>query len=648
MGRRAGGLLLLVVAGGVYAVNLDGPFIFDDAWAIVENPHIKRLWPPFSYFSAPPDSPPAGRPVVGLTLAINYALGGEDVTGYHILNIAVHLFCGALLYGVIAATLRGGSLGQRFGRDAHLLALLCTAVWLLHPIQSECVNYISQRTESLMAVFFLLTLYGAIRGLETGAARWHWASVVSCGLGMMSKEVMAVAPVMIVVYDYAFGGRPWRDVFRRRRVFYLGLAATWVILAALMLSGPRWRTVGYGLGVSAVGYALNQFIAIIHYLRLMFWPDALVLDYGYSSEVAFAAAAGPMVVVIILLIMAAAAIVRWPRLGFLGAWFFLLLAPTSSIVPIQTEVAAERRMYLPSAAVVVLVVMLVYLAVGRIGRPIAAVWRAAAVLIVVTALLGVLTVRRNVQYRSSLAIWQSAVDARPNNFRALNNLGLALFTERDDVDGAIGYYRRAIELEPHYEHAHHNLARALEAKGQVDQSIAYCRRVLEQNPQNGRILNYLGALLLTNGQTEQAITYLRRAVEVRPNMANAHYNLGVAMRTLDRIDEAIAMYRQALRFDPYHVEAHTNLGSALQANGQIDEAISQFRQAIAVDANYAEAHFNLGNALTAAQRLDESDRRLSKSAFDQGGPHVGDDEFGCGAFDAGAAGRGNHVFSESD
>ncbi|MFH2002419.1 MAG: glycosyltransferase family 39 protein, partial [Planctomycetota bacterium] len=244
--------LVLVVTGLVlYANSLQGPFVYDDQFAIVENPNILQLWPLSQSLSAPDEAPVAGRPVVCLSLAINYALGGMEVVGYHLFNIVIHILCSLVLLGVVRRTLLSDKLRPFFEPAAQGLAFVCALLWLVHPVQSECVNYITQRTESMMALFYLLTLYCLIRARDSTRPRlWQVSCVAACSLGMACKESMVTAPFMIFVYDMVFLSGSLRVAVARRKVLYAGLASTWILLGWLMTGGPRSESVGFATQVS--------------------------------------------------------------------------------------------------------------------------------------------------------------------------------------------------------------------------------------------------------------------------------------------------------------------------------------------------------------------------------------------------------------
>ena len=247
-GLRVWVVVVLIVGAGVLAYHnsFGGAFIFDDFSSIGENSSITKLWPPWQALS-----PPSGgeavqnRPIVNFSLAINYALGGTDVWGYHATNLAVHLLAALTLFGIVRRTLRLPTVSEGLRENSTLLALATALIWMVHPLQTEAVTYIIQRTESLAGMFYLLSLYLVIRGMSSSRSLWWYIpAVISCALGMGSKEMMVTAPLIILLYDRVFVSRSFKEVFRRRGILYLALAATWGILLVLVSTGDR-SSAGY-------------------------------------------------------------------------------------------------------------------------------------------------------------------------------------------------------------------------------------------------------------------------------------------------------------------------------------------------------------------------------------------------------------------
>ena len=614
-------LVLIVVGVAVYANSLSGPFVFDDTLAIEVNEYVRQPWPLGRLLLAPEHSPTQARPIVSLSLAVNHAIGGLEVRGYRIVNIALHILCSLVLFGVVRRALRSERLRQRFGGASGGIALVCALLWLVHPVQSECINYISQRSESLMALFYLLTLYCAIRAIRCDRRKWWYgASVLSCALGMACKQPMITAPAMVLLFDLVFWPGTIRQMLRRRWVLYAGLAATWGVLATLMIRFHD-TNVTFSGSVTAVQYAMHQCVVVVRYLRMAIWPHPLALDYGWAKVLPLADVAPSAAALAVVLIATIAAIIYRPMIGFLGAWFFVILSPTSSFVPLQTEVGAERRMYLPLAGLTVLVVIAGYVCLSRVakrlpkrgagaGRATAGGfkrWAGAVLVIVVAGAMSWATARRNEDYRSTVSIWRTAVNALPQVPRAHYNLALALQLE-GELDEAIRHYRQAIQLDPNYPDAHNNVGNALAAQGRPDEAIDHFRQAIRLIPHQAGPYNNLGRLLAAQGKPDEAIRHFRRALDLEPDHAGAHNNLGIALASQGRLDEAIGHFRRAVQLEPDRAGGYCNLGNALAAKGQVEEAIGHYRRTLQLDPGYAEAHLNLGTVLLAKGQTDEAIR----------------------------------------
>ncbi len=632
----------LVVAGvAAYANSFGTPFVFDDIPAIVENPTIRRL-SALGEVLAPQrvgGLTVAGRPVVNLSLALNHAIGGYGVAGYHIFNLAVHLAAALALFGLVRRTLLRPSLRTRFGAAALPLAACVAALWMLHPLQTESVTYIVQRAESLVGLFYLLTFYCFVRAVtEPKAWRWPILATISCALGMATKEVMVSAPLLVLLYDRTFFGGSWREAWQQRGRLWLALAATWLLLVALMLStGGRGGTAGLGIGMSSWHYLLTQCRATVTYLGLSVWPHPLVFDYGLGLDRELWAVL-PQALFLVGL-FAGSAVLVWRRApaGFLAAWFFALLAPSSSVVPVVTQTMAEHRMYLPLAAVVVLVVLTLQAWLGRRSWWI---WLAPAI-----ACAGA-TAARNTDYRSDLALWTDTAVKYPANARAHNNLGQALFRAGrvpesisryhealrlqpnypethynlgaslgllGDNAGAIEHYQSAVRLEPGYLAALNNLGNALMRAGRVPEALGHYEEALRRDPEFAQGHTNLGNALLQTGRAADALPHFRRALELQPASAEAHYNLGNVLAATDQMPAALQQFTEAVRLQPDYAAAHVNAGNALLQLGRVAEAITSYEQAVALNPKLPDARFNLGSALLDRERWAEAASHLEQA-----------------------------------
>ena len=535
--------LIILAALGTYHNSFGGPFILDDTDSIPKNPTIRQLFSIKEVLSPPTQGQAVqNRPIVNFSLAIDYWFGGLEVTSYHVSNLIMHVLAGLALFGVVRRTLRLPIMPEVLRGPSTGLALVIALIWTVHPLQTNAVTYVIQRTELLVGLFYLLTLYCVIRGdSSTRSVFWYAAAVISCVLGMGSKEVMVLAPLLIFLYDRVFLCNCVKEVFRRRWALYVGLGATWGLIIALHIVNPY---VSQRALMGPLDYASRQFEAITTYLKLCFWPGPLILDYGPGKTPSFWQALPHAIFVIALLIATLVGVRYKPRIGFLGVWFFCLLAPSSSFVALN-EWAAEKRMYLPLAAVVVAVVLGGYALLARrarLGRVLGYILVGAVVVV-----FGLLTIDRNYDYVSEISIWDLTIHQVPDNHRAYANRGFA-YSAQGDYDLAIRDYDKALELNPSYAYAYNN------------RGLAYGR----------------------TGKFDLAIRDFDQAVALHPELAEAHNNRGMAYKSKGSYNRAIRDFGIAIELNPRYAEAYYNQGLAYSSKGERDKAILEFERALQV------------------------------------------------------------------
>ncbi|QYM78141.1 tetratricopeptide repeat protein [Horticoccus luteus] len=605
----------------VYANVLSAPFVFDDSSAIVDNPSIRHLWPPGDALTPPTTAAGAvGRPIVNLSLALNYAIGGLEVRGYHLFNLALHFAAALTLFGLVRRTLVRPTVRDLFGADALWLAFGIALLWAVHPLLTESVASVIQRSELLGALFYLLTLYTFVRSVEDNASRgWAALSIAACVLGVAAKEIVATAPLVALLYDRTFVAGTFRAAWIRRRWFYAGLAGSWLLLALLMASNhDRGGTVGFGLGVSVWHYALTQCRALVLYLRLSLWPAPLVFDYGTSVAQTLGAVWWQAVLLVALLAGTVFALVRRPRVGFLAGGFFVILAPSSSFVPLATQTIAEHRMYLPLAAVVSLAVLGAY----RLGQRWALAGVAALSLVAAAA-----TVDRNFDYRSAIALWTDTVAKQPDNARAHVNLGNALALDRQ-VDAARAEFQRALDLEPRNAQACFGLANALVARGQFAAAVPLLRIALSVEPDYPLADYALGDCLVHLGQLDDGLAHYQRAAQHRPDDGDILHAYASALDFAGRDEAALAQYQAALRLAPHDVSLHQEIGMLLGRMGRPAEALPHLQTVVQREPGNTAIRFALAHVLLVTDRADEAAREFSTVVRAQ--PDVADAHNGLG------------------
>jgi len=599
---------LIVLAGIlVYFNSLSAPFIFDDDVSIVRNAAIRA---PDQVWSQDRDTPLAGRPVVGMTFALNFMASELDARAYRVTNIAIHVSCALLLFALIGRTLMLPRLREHFGHAVPDLAFAAALLWVVHPLATDAVTYITQRTESLMALFYLLTLYASLRAyLSKHAVVWQVIAFTACACGMASKESMATAPLMVVLFDRVFLFDSLREGFKARWRLYLALALTWWILAYLMAPGPRANSVGFSSGTDVWGYLLNQSAMIARYLRLVFWPSDLVINYGPPVQYSLRNVL-PYAALVSVLLFAAIGALRWiPPAGFLGAWFFITLAPSSSFVAISTEVGAERRMYLPLMAVLIGLVAGIY-SLGtkpqRVSRNLAT-----ALLIVAVVSLGTMTILRNREYQSWLTLARKTLERWPTDV-AHGGVGSELARLRRDAE-ALPHLRIAARSDARARYnlgiTLYNLKRYDEAIRELDVLVGrYPSR--EEAPWSRRLMGYSHARM---SHWPEAITQLRLALSMTPQdgearrvLVDAYNSYGIEFAQAQKYDEAITQFRRGLALDENNASLRYNLATALFDKGDIKESFGEARRAVSLDPANPDGYNLLGRLLAMQGQFKEA------------------------------------------
>ena len=650
-------LVLAIAIGAVYGPALSVPFIYDDRSTILENSSIRSLSPLVGTaehrgpLNPAPETPTAGRPVVNLSLAANYAVGGLRPDGYHLFNVVIHFLSSLLICMVVRRTLLSPCFGDRFSGSAGWLAFAVALLWALHPLQTESVVYTTQRTELMMALFYLATLYCSVRYLTARLVAdvegseatspssprqknqrvaqqsptagpsgnlWLALAVVVCLAGMASKEVMVSAPLMVLLFDRAFISRSLPAALRRSWPLYVGLAATWLLLVALNISTPRSASAGFALRIPAYAWWLTQAQVFLMYLKLTVWPWPLLIYYELPILPALSQAW--MYVLPVAMLGFGTLVLLWRNtsLGYLGTWVFAILAPTS-IVPIVTETAAERRMYLPLVAIVVLMVVGGVYLMEHLGLLATSGSRSTSNSmrtgsrtgpIVVSAILVALTyaaidTKHLRSFRDEQTLWREVIQYEPANAVAHNNLA-TLLIEGGRFADAVGVSESLIAQGVDHAVTFNNLGVALMNLGRVPEAKERFQKAVALKADYPDARSNYGLALGLTGNPEEAIKELTATQAASPNHRRTMLHLGIVYGNMGRNREAVAAYERLLQLDPNSVEAHVNLGAALDAVGKLPQAIEHFRFVAAATPNDPNAYNNLGLLLSKSQQNDEA------------------------------------------
>ncbi|MFQ5353930.1 MAG: tetratricopeptide repeat protein, partial [Thermodesulfobacteriota bacterium] len=588
-------LALAVLVVLIYSNVIGAPFIFDDLKYILENDFLRDLSNFWDLSGT--------RYVVFLSFALNYAAGGLSPAGYHIVNIAVHAINSILVFLLVRAlfetpSCENGAGGAAHGKAAEVrgpafLAAVTTAlIFAAHPLETEAVAYVSQRFASLVALFYLLSLFCYIRARLLLLARKTASGVVLFVLTFIwgliaqkSKETAFTLPAVILLAEFLFfqrgrlslkeGGYPALPFLALFAVIPLELFYRTAAGAGGIAGKLRLLQLEELATLSRSDYLFTQFRVLVTYLRLLFFPLGQRGDYDYTLYHSFFALPVLLSFIFLLLIFAAAAYLsvvfarRGRAFGLMAGfgvlWFFITISVESSIVPIK-DVIFEHRVYLPSMGVFLCMASLYFSLAergarkGRVGRG-----HAGGVLtgpLVIVLILSILTYSRNRVWTSDMLFWSDVVSKSPQGARGYNNLG-NVYYNMGSAGEAVKYYKKAISLKKDYHEAYNNLGTAYLAMNRGELALGLFKRALEIRPDYVDAAANKALALVTLNRPDEALGAARAALELRPDFAGARAALGMALVDRGEVNAGIRHLQEAVRLEPLSGGFANNLGLAL-------------------------------------------------------------------------------------
>ena len=549
----------------IYSNTLHAPFVFDDIQFIIKNPTIRNitdgtLWNRVGYRQ---------RFVAFLSFAFNYHLHGTTVAGYHWVNLAIHL-ANSLLVVWLVLLLFGTVRIQKDKTFEHRYAVALSSGWLFmsHPIQTQAVSYITQRFESLAALFYLLSVCLYLKGRMTARGSPKnlgllVLSAFSAFLGMFTKETVFTLPFSLILIEWLFF-RPERAGAGKTRWVYVGIFFLLCTLAAPALLFNFSKTLSkYDLiGITSRRYLFTQFQVIIKYIQLLFLPLNQNVDYNLhlSSGLLDIPTLASLASLLFILYVGFRLCRSYPLIGFGILWFFVTLSVTSSIIPLP-DMIFEHRLYIPSVGFVIACCagLFSFTNVKNIRGLVLC-------LACVVLVFSYLTYQRNVLWSDDVALWQDAVSKSPGNPRAYNNLGEA-YRKKGNYQKAIYNYLMALRVNPGnpaitaqiYANLGASFGNRGNNYGDYQKAIDYGLKAIKLNPKNSMTYNNLEYAYISIGDYEQALKYGKKAVKLDPQFDEALNNLGAAYGDMGQYEKATEFFERALKANPNYEEARNNL-----------------------------------------------------------------------------------------
>ena len=550
---------LALAAVGLYGRSLGYAFCNDDKLFILQNiatggfDHIKDIWHGFNT-----------RFLAGMSFAVNYWLGGRDVLGYRLVNLAVHVVNAFCVYGLVLLTFRTPRLeGARLRARAGAIGFWAAVIFLVHPVQTESVVYVSQRITMMGALFYLGTILFYIKGRLHHQSKYFWGSVVCMAMGLLSKEMVISAPVAIWVYDRIFFPHSRAQGSKRLWVF----AAYVVLMALFFVIGATDRPdsiVGLKYRVKEFDgrYFLTEINVLRTYLRLFILPVNQNTEYEYplTQHVLDWPTLLSLYVLTTLVVVAFRQRHKRPFLSFAIVWFFITTSVEAlSVCFVHGGVIFEHWLYLPMVGFAVFVPLAVFDYV-RDPRKIT------VILLVLVTLAGVLTFRREAVWKTELTLWEDVITKGAEDYRPYAVVGL-YYSRMGQSKKAMESYRKAMrffdELKP---------------------------------LQKAQLLINIGALYGRQEDYLKEIEFNMAALRYYPRHPQAYSNIGYAYTLLGDLENGLAFGKKAIAIDPGFSEAYNNLGVTMVRAGDLEAGLEYFTKALELHPGYLDARHNFALA----------------------------------------------------
>lgn len=573
---------------------------YDDQQYVTDNPRVQAgltkaglKWA-FGFYAG------NWHPLTWMSHMLDCALYGGWAGGHHLTSVLVHIATTLTLFMVLE------QMTQTTWRSAAVAALFA---W--HPLHVESVAWVAERKDVLCAFFWMLTLlaYGKYAAggeatPERGRRRslYYGLALMLFTLALMAKPMAVTLPFILVLLDFWPLRRQGKWAGRiSEKIPFLMLS---VAACALTLHAQQTAI------VSTAGLAIPQRLVHVlaaygHYLAAMFVPLDLAVYYPYRIPSSGLAATGVGVGLTLVTIAAIAAVGRRPYLLAGWLWFLGTLVPVIGLVQVGDQAWADRYTYLPLIGPFIMVTWLAADAVK---------WRTllAGISAAVAVALLTLTSVQLSYWQNTRTLFAHAEQVTKDNYLAITMLG-SLLAEAHQYEAAIGYYQRALRLEPNFPEAHFFMGAALDEEGKLSAAISEYQLALWFKPTQEQTHIFMGMALAKEKRYEEAAHHYEAALKLNPDSAVAHNNLGRILHSEGKLEAATAHYRTALALNPKLALAHNNLGILLLEEGKVQEGTAQLREALSLAETNVETQFNLAVALNGQQQWREATNLFTKS-----------------------------------
>jgi len=584
---------IAILGAIIYSNSMFCSFHFDDYRFIAGNPVIKNIHDLISIWNYYPC-----RFLTFLSLALNYHFNHLNVIGYHLVNLIIHLTTSVLVWWLTLLTLSTPTLkNDRISHHAPMIAFFTGLVFVSHPIQTESVTFIWQRTASMATMFYLASLCLYIKSRLNSKKSYYTGSLILASLAMFTKETAFTLPLMILMFEYCFFNKENTGTLKRP-VYLFPLMLTLLIIPITMILTKSTQSISaqemqYAINgttkINPLHYFLTEFRVTVTYIRLAFIPINQNLDYDYPlyKNIFELPVLTSIVLIMAILYGAKQLFPQYRLLSFSILWFLVTLLPESGSYALG-DVIVEHRLYLPLAGFSIFIVGSIFYIGGR--NNIKAMMVALTLIIACNSMLAY---ERNKVWKSDLTLWDDAVFKSPQKARPYNGRGL-VYLKQGELGKALADFNKAVKYNPDYAEAYNNRGLVYGNQHNFPEALANFNKAIKIDPSDAQAYNNRGFIYATVGQFSQAVNEINKAIALNPDYADAYYNLGKIYSLQGKPDLAIAEYTHVITIDPDYENAYNNRGSVYFQQGNLGKAINDFHKATDIAPENTEAYYNLG------------------------------------------------------
>jgi tetratricopeptide (TPR) repeat protein len=520
------------------------------------------------------------HPLTWLSHMLDCQIYGLQAGGHHLTTLLLHIVNALLLFLVLE---------QMTG--AMWRATVVAALFALHPLHVESVAWVAERKDVLSTLFWMMTMWAYVRYVKCPGFSRYLLTLLLFALGLMAKPMLVTLPFVLLLIDYwplgrfnkmersgdSTGVAPSRRtgeagsqrslLFRLIRekapLFVLAGVSSIVTFVVQKTGGAVWSLEAVPITMRVA----NALISYVYYIGKMVWPQHLAVFYPYETVVPVWQGLGAGLFLVGVSFLALREVRRLPYISVGWLWYVGTLVPVIGLVQVGEQAMADRYTYIPLIGLFIVVVW------GAVD--LARKWRYKTLLLGTSAggvLLAcmICTHLQVSHWRTTMTLFQHALDVTANNYLAYNNVANVLASQ-GKLQEAVASYSEALRIKPDYVNAHNNLGTTLDELGRFGEAVAHFSEALRIKPDFAEAHNNLGIALVARGEIDKAIAHHSEALRIRPDYAGAHNCLGVALAMQGKLEEAVAHFSEAIRIAPDDAEARHNLDLVLRNGGNREE-----------------------------------------------------------------------------